>query len=361
MNLNKVISIVLSNIVFFMPLSAFSSQELNLDIDKHLSELSSNIVGFINPSSRCRGMYSERLEWLNKQLGNLKNDPIKIINATGFYGSTNTSYSDFIIGMETWALYNIDDYIYYNKFMDKLEKLKIVLAIHYVDNLGYEESKGKIIANNSVNLFLAKVLDAYDYLPIDNKSLYDLRKLILSKGNINKIKGFNDMNALKIPYEMPTGRLFSPTEKESLLSISIDYPEALEHLLSIGISPNHTNDFGKTPLMYAVQRNQLRSVKILLDYGAKINETTKKINHSCGFYDLSQYDVSALHYAARYAGKDVISLLLSHGASRTLYSGLRKPSESIPSGTPYQWFKFINPDFKQHDEKLAISNMLDKK
>lgn len=53
-----------------------------------------------------------------------------------------------------------------------------------------------------------------------------------------------------------------------------DSPECAEILLKAGANPNALDDKGKTPLVVAAQTGGVRSMKILLDFGADINSVT---------------------------------------------------------------------------------------
>jgi hypothetical protein len=101
---------------------------------------------------------------------------------------------------------------------------------------------------------------------------------------------------------------------ESVLSVAIDHPDALRWLLEKGEDPNHANAFGKTPLMYAAQRNALDAVNILLAHGADPNAATLWPWDRC-FYTLSRVNVTPLHYAARYASAEILKALLDGGAA----------------------------------------------
>lgn len=98
--------------------------------------------------------------------------------------------------------------------------------------------------------------------------------------------------------------------EESLLTFAIMEPKILAMLLDRNADPNETNWFGKTPLMYAAQFNQTESANILLAHGARTDPYTLKNMFSC----IETNHLSALHYAVRYASKDLIRLLLKHGA-----------------------------------------------
>src|SRR3569623_489155 len=104
-----------------------------------------------------------------------------------------------------------------------------------------------------------------------------------------------------------------PGSHESIVSIAIDYPDALDFLLQSGVGSDHANDYGKTPLMYAVQRNQIEAAKLLIKAGADVNAVTTKPSDTC-YYTLETFNVTPLHYAVRNASAEMIKLLLNSGA-----------------------------------------------
>jgi hypothetical protein len=120
---------------------------------------------------------------------------------------------------------------------------------------------------------------------------------------------------------------------ESILNVAVRYPEALAWLLEHGANPNVSNAFGKTPLMYAAQFGELRSVELLLDHGAYANATTKEPGDSC-YYTFSNHGLGALHYAARFAGAPVIRRLVTAGAFPFL-AAARKPVYPLDSLQEY--------------------------
>ena len=82
--------------------------------------------------------------------------------------------------------------------------------------------------------------------------------------------------------------------------------KVVETLLSRGHDPNHPNQWGKTPLMYAAQLNYFDSARALLRSGANVNATT---NGSLRFAGRT-----ALMYAAENSDIKMVRLLLSANA-----------------------------------------------
>lgn len=345
------------------------------EIDKQFSKLNKNITLIINPSGNCSE--NGRIDWLNKAFVRAQTAPNEVINSAGPHGQHSdpkfSTYESYVSGIETWSLYNIDDYQRIIELNEIERDLRLAFAGYYVNKFDYKAERATTLANKVVDSLLGKTLSAFNYAPITNPHVHQLKKLILEKGNIEDIRKFNDLSKLQNPFyegrQIQGIKLIegwhtypSSTENESILSIAVDYPEALEHLLKLGVNPNHQNYFGKTPLMYAVQRNQLESVKLLLKFKANVDLATKKMHFGgpCAFYNLYQYDVTALHYAARFANSDVIKVLLSHNASLYANSNIRleyengipKFKQGIPLGTPCQWYDFFGKEKNANSRAL---------
>ena len=325
--------------------------EPQIHIDKWFQE----IKNLIKTDSRC-GVSKPRLDLIELQYDLIKTKPIKLLE-------TESNYEKYREQIEMWSLYDIDNRRDLKRYLSAEQTLINSLAKHYstLQNLGNDNPNE--LADKVVKLLVSNSLNAAQFdLPVSHPQI-GLRKLILDKGDISEIVKFTNKALL---LEKPTYE--GAFRQESILSIAVEYPKALEHLLSLGISPNHQNSFGKTPLMYAVQKNQYESVKLLIEYG------TNKVRYHgyvCESPRISQYGVSALHYAARFASVEVISLLVASGAHKEIVNGVqhkRNEREEVvdgvryraddmevpPSGTPYDWLIYFRKDLEDAKDILFV-------
>lgn len=99
-----------------------------------------------------------------------------------------------------------------------------------------------------------------------------------------------------------------------LFLASLKHPKMMQHFLTLGAKADiSTNFFGKTPLMYAAQHNDLAAVELLLSEGADPNRKTQVINKPCTL-SLERDSRTPLMYAAENANRALILKLLKAGA-----------------------------------------------
>lgn len=271
-------------------------------------------------------------------------------------------------GLDRWSVNNLDDFDTYNQYRKSLIKLKNLLAGYYFKNFNISKVESEELASDAVDIATSAYLQAFegDAIDVSSTDSYKLRKLILERGSIEEIRKFKEPVRKE---SLVQSHYPIPAEVENILSIAIDYPEALEHLLKLGYDPNYGNLFGKTPLMYAVQRNQVQAVELLLAYGANLNAVTRKPKIGCGFYRLGHTNVSVLHYAVRYASRDIIEVLLKNGADPYVFARrnnrVKKEDALIDAEySPMQWLQLLVDDAtvkwmkKEKQPEIFINNNL---
>ena len=262
------------------------------------------------------------------------------------YSSAN-SYGDYkriSRQIELWSLIGTPQYDAFVSYKNQLLISIKDVSHFYQHQYGWSEQSSIELAHKALTNAIALGFGFYEYNPVLAEGEEELRRAILQKKNISEIKNIKfdakNIDALPQPYSD------TPDAHESILNIAVAYPEALKYLLENGVDPNKTNLFGKTPLMYAAQYNQLESAKALIDYGASIVSTTIEPVDTC-YYTLATYNMTALHYAARYASPEFIKLLLDNGAVTSAQAENNSYSE-VQRKTPLDWLRlYTSPDSKE--------------
>lgn len=220
--------------------------------------------------------------------------------------------------LEKWALTGLSEYQTTGAYRKALEQAQPALAHFYTQAFHWSQAQAENVAQAALQAAVGGALafPSSGYEPF----LYGeraLRQAILQNLPIEEIRQIG-------------GTL-------SDISIAIEHPQALSFLLEQGVDPDQRNPFGKTPLMYAAQYNQLESARLLLAAGADANAMTIWPEDTCA-YTLETSNMTALHYAVRYSSPDLIKLLLGHGAA-TFISSNSKAYRAPRSGTALEWLK----------------------
>lgn len=110
-------------------------------------------------------------------------------------------------------------------------------------------------------------------------------------------------------------KVWTETTPNDLLLASLARPKMMEYFIEKGGDLDaKTNFFGKTPLMYAAQNNDLKAVDMLLKAGADPNSKTQNPDASCDS-KITRDKRTALMYAPENAEASLILTLLEGGAS----------------------------------------------
>ena len=236
-------------------------------------------------------------------------------------------YEDDMSSLAQWALLGISQYNTFQEFQTQLAETTKQLAITYQQANGWSPAVSTAMAADALRGAVSMGVHFYMYDPQFVEGEESLRKSILHKQEMKDIRSIKFVTQGIDAQPGPWGE--DPSSHESILSIAVDYPEALGFLLQSGVANDHVNDFGKTPLMYAVQSNQIETAKLLIKAGADTNAVTTKPSNTC-YYTLRTFNMTPLHYAVRNASAEMIKLLLDNGAQPFIKANHENTVEESP-------------------------------
>ncbi len=221
------------------------------------------------------------------------------------------SYNNDMKYLEQWSLLGLSEYSAFQQFQEQLREATEQLTAFFQEVNGWPLDTARTMASDALKGAVSTGIRFYMYDPQFAQGEEAVRRAILEKQDIQTVRSLSfdseNIDALAGSWGYP------PESNETVLSVAVEYPKALGFLLDKGVHPDHANEFGKTPLMYAAQYNQVDSAKLLLEHGADVNAVTTKPLDGC-YYTLTTYNMTALHYAVRYASPKMIRFLLDSGA-----------------------------------------------
>ena len=234
---------------------------------------------------------------------------------------SENSYGDYpriADSLAKWSLQGLYEHEAYSHYRAQLHSTTRVLSSFYQQRFKWSDKRAAAMASESLSKALGHGFAFYMY---DGPKDATLRQAILDHKPMADIRAADhDKDAA------PDG---------DLLGLAVKYPNALRYLLDRGANPNAINNFGKTPLMYAAQYNQILSAKLLLRAGADINARTVAPPDDCSV-SLHTINVTALHYAVRYSSAPLIRLMLANGAALVKAQSNGDPNAQ-PPGDPLDW------------------------
>ncbi len=240
------------------------------------------------------------------------------------FASDGRLYADMLVDLELWSLSGLSEHEALAAYRAQLAETVRQLAAYYSSAFAWSPAESMRMAEMAATYAVSSGIGfPEEYQPFPSESERQLRRAILDRQPIAEIKTITlDIDALDRRDEYANYR-------DSILNVAVKYPEALNYLLEHGADPNLANEFGKTPLMYAAQYNQLQAVKLLIARYADPNAGTVWPGVGC-YYTLDRANMTPLHYAVRYASAEVIEFLLKKGAvtfSRIVDHGFPRTDE----------------------------------
>lgn len=218
----------------------------------------------------------------------------------------------------------------YDNYLKELEKVRPILTKWYIKNHNVNKKLASKYANNALTVIsdwgfgspsyywepkdflndsISKINNNYEKFisSLDYNILDVLNQLLVEKEDISLLKKLFS----SVKYQI------LEDESHLLLSNSLKNQEFLTFLLKKKLNPNSKNNFGKTPLYYAIQLNLHQSAKILLENGASANHkySFKENNNEWSCSLLKKSGRTPLMHAAQHSDIKMLELLLKHGAN----------------------------------------------
>jgi len=265
--------------------------------------------------------------------------------------------------LEAWSLQGISEFEALNSLKRQFVQTRDALAAFYLKK-GYVKDAA---AANTLATQAVSGATAYSFWFGEDSRLgtsgLQLRRALLEHRPMNAIRAIEFAPAeVDAASRRENDGAFGHNFADSLLATAVRYPEALEYLLDRGINPNGANEFGKTPLMFAAQYDEIRAVEILLAHGADPNALTTPPFDGC-YYILQWSHATPLHYAARYSSPGLIEKLIAGGAL-TFIEGTPAERYGPSKGFPLDWFRLRREtaakDAQAYERLLALPDVAER-
>lgn len=231
-------------------------------------------------------------------------------------------------GLDTWGHSGLWNFTKFQKFSRSIGPAESELSAYYAKNFSLEPKESRLLAQSVISVALDAGFGGGDWSDGEHESH---KKLLTGTATQEDFENPETLEALKAEVSEET------EDQEALINFAIRQKKTLAMLLKLGASPNTRNWFGKTPLMYAAQFDELESAKLLLAHGVRTDAYTIGTLSSC----IRATHLTALHYAMKYASRDFIKLLVRYGAPLHAKDTLGK--------TPYDYLSL-------HPNKLLKSS-----
>lgn len=243
-----------------------------------------------------------------------------------------------------WALLGEAERVAYENFVRQRDETLEAIVEFYQQKFGWDATHAREVATIALTGAIEHGFGSITGL-FGNGEEGAVRKAIAARMSIAEIAAIGATKE-QLTYR-PDAFSF---RADSILNLAVTYPQALRYLLELGLDPNVVNPFGKTPLMYAAQYDQIESMRILFEYGADPNAVTTAPQDRCT-YALETSGVSALHYAVRFASAQTVELLLAHGAVPYARAGGRN------AGTAREWLeRYTARESAERNQKLTTGD-----
>lgn len=243
-----------------------------------------------------------------------------------------------------WSVRSISNFMLFNEFNDEYLKLIPKLAKYYETNFKFSEERSFYFATHLVNDFLNLAVGSYE-------SPYKLSNLekMCSDPKINEYEFESSIYSIKpskrsITNMLNIALLYNQSNSilqlllnmgasinngdESAIFFALKNIKNVEFLIKNGADVNYENSFGKTPLFYALEFNDVKLIKYLIKNGANVNkryiDKAQKDAIASGIKNIPFYqNLCALEHTSRtvfmhasaHSNPEILKILISNGAN----------------------------------------------
>ncbi|WP_196158702.1 ankyrin repeat domain-containing protein [Reinekea sp. G2M2-21] len=245
-----------------------------------------------------------------------------------YFSDTQPAHSYF----EYWSYQSLYNRRLYEEFNRELASVTVKLTEWYKAKHKASSAKATIFASKATDDISRWAFGAFSYQ--DKAWAVVPHTLAAMKGDIdplitalNEADDQNKLNTLRMLITQNASpdlietvahsvndktQLYSP---ETPISLAINHPDIVSMLINAGFEVDHANEFGKTPLFYAIQFNQHETVKVLLENGADVNkpyQESEENYYTC--LTLENMGRTPLMHAAQHADLAMLEFLIEQRA-----------------------------------------------
>lgn len=274
-----------------------------------------------------------------------------------------TDYSLNSPSLEKWAFLGPWNFKKYNDFKKSFEKMAEGLKGYYeaYDHL----DKYALYATDYLNEYVSEIYgqdiqlasnQAFEVFKKPGRPLPEIKGAVqdFSERDLNAALSYailNNYGTDVLDLLIGLGaNVNGKVDDETPLMKASNRPDILKHLLSKGAKIDETTGFGKTALFYAIQFNNLESVKVLVEKGAKLNVNLIRERDKGDGFDLNEtLGFKPLAYSMRYGSVELTNYLVKKGATL----------KDVPLKTVEAWVNKADEDnrYKTHLELIKKSGI----
>jgi hypothetical protein len=311
--------------VYILMVNARSSIQNLREFYDFMSGFSKIHEGYLTPMFGCQKINSH---FYTKNFINIASFNPGYYLDREFRIKTKKSFTENMLYAERESYLSIEHRLKYEKFLKSLHIFSNVLSDYYRENYGLSNyaDQADIVISSYVYEHTQQNSDEYDPTIVNFIILFGADKINFLKPVIENLEVVAKSEFLRYAVVANMDFDFIKWLIDNGADVNFDhykfrseYPlmasfrniKTMKLLIDSGADINAKNRIGETALFYAIKFNNIEAVKILINSGANVNAiTSPKVR------DLNNTDFinSPLIYAKRYASKEIVELLIKHGA-----------------------------------------------